>query len=56
MATKHNGMYRERGTYNGVKYDIHAKNKKELRKCCQKLVICGCRMSAPHIYRAFSTI
>lgn len=32
MATKHNGMYRERGTYNGVKYDIHAKNKKELRE------------------------
>lgn len=37
MATqKHMGFYRERGTYNGVRYDLHAKTKKELREKMQR--------------------
>lgn len=35
MATqKHMGFYRERGTYNGVRYDLHAKQRKSCAKRC----------------------
>lgn len=29
---KHMGLYRERGVYNGVKYDLHAKTRKDLKE------------------------
>lgn len=31
MATKHMGLYRASATYHGVKYDLHAKSKKDLK-------------------------